>query len=76
MNKEGYRDPTAEKAVYNASKVPRRIQEVMDAMNQVASLHGLEIVTVRDKHTGRKWGDTNGDDKRTVGAVQKQRGRD
>lgn len=55
MNKEGYRDPTAEKAVHNASKVPRRIREVMDAMNKVASLHGLEIVVVRDKHTGKEW---------------------
>ena len=31
MNKEGYRDPTAEKAARNASKIPWRIREVMDA---------------------------------------------
>ncbi len=24
-------------------------------MNKVASLHGLEIVAVRDKHTGKEW---------------------
>ncbi len=76
MNKEGYRDPTAEKAVHNASKIPRRIREVMDAMNRLASLHGLEIVVVRDKYTGREWGDTDGNDKGAAGTISKQRGRD
>lgn len=76
MNKEGYRDPTAEKAVHNASKIPRRIREVMDAMNRIASLHGLEIVVVRDKYTGREWGDNNGNDKRATGTVPKQHRRD
>lgn len=55
MNHEGYRDPTADQAVRNAEKIPRRIKDVMRAMNAVASLHGLEIVTVRDRKTGRKW---------------------
>lgn len=57
MNHEGYRDPTAEQAVRNAEKIPRRIKDVMRAMNAVASLYGLEIVTVRDRKTGRKWGE-------------------
>ena len=48
MNHEGYRDPTADQAVRNAEKIPRRIKDVMRAMNAVASLHGLEIVTVRE----------------------------
>ena len=55
MNHEGYRDPTADQAVRNAEKIPRRIKDVMRAMNAVASLHGLEIVTVRDRKTGQEW---------------------
>ena len=57
MNHEGYRDPKADQAVRNAEKIPRRIKDVMRAMNAVASLHGLEIVMVRDRKTGRKWGE-------------------
>lgn len=57
MNHEGYKDPTADQAVRNTDKIPRRIKDVMRAMNAVASLHGLEIVTVRDRKTGRKWGE-------------------
>lgn len=55
MNKEGYRDPTAEQAVHNVSRMPPRIKDVLRALNTVASLHGLEIVSVRDRHTGKEW---------------------
>lgn len=55
MNKEGYRDPTAEQAVHNVSRIPRRIKDVLNALNTVASKHGLEIVSVRDRHTGKEW---------------------
>jgi hypothetical protein len=55
MNHEGYKDPTAEQAVHNASKMPRRIRDVVRALNTVASLHGLEIVVVRDRKTGKEW---------------------
>lgn len=55
MNHEGYKDPTAEKAVHNASKMPRRIRDVVRALNTVASLHGLEIVAVRDRKTREEW---------------------
>lgn len=55
MNGEGYRDPTAEKAIYNAGRMPWRILQVVNAMNMVASLHGLEITRVRDRQTGREW---------------------
>ena len=56
MNKEGYRDPTADQAVHNVSRMPRRIKDVVRALNTVASLHGLEIVVVRDRRTGQEWG--------------------
>lgn len=55
MNHEGYKDPTAEQAVHNASKMPRRIRDVVCALNTVASLHGLEIMVVRDRKTGKEW---------------------
>lgn len=55
MNHEGYRDPTADQAVRNTDKIPRRIKDVMRAMNTVASLHGLEIVTARDRKSGKEW---------------------
>lgn len=55
MNHEGYKDPTAEKAVRNASKMPKAIREVYKALNEVASLQGLEIIGLRDKKTGKVW---------------------
>ncbi|HJC16044.1 MAG TPA: hypothetical protein H9705_09560 [Candidatus Fusicatenibacter intestinigallinarum] len=55
LNGEGYRDPTADQAIRNAGRMPRRIKDVVRAINTVASLHGLEIVVVRDRHTGKEW---------------------
>ncbi len=56
MNGEGYKDPTADKAIRDYNRMPRRIKQVLLAMNSVASLHGLEIIAVRDKQTGKIWG--------------------
>lgn len=56
MNGEGYKDPTADKAIRDYNRMPYRIKQVMQAMNSVASLHGLEIIAVRDKQTGKIWG--------------------
>lgn len=53
MNKEGYRDPTAEQAISNASKVPKYIKEIFRALNTVAGIHSLEITEMRDIKTGR-----------------------
>ena len=55
MNKEGYRDPTAEKAIKKASHMPKAIYEVYKVLNSVASLHGLEIIGLRDKKTKKEW---------------------
>lgn len=55
MNHEGYKDPTAEKAVRNASKMPKAIRAVYKVLNEVASLQGLEIIGLRDKKTGKVW---------------------
>lgn len=40
MNKEGYRDPTAEKAIHNADKMPKYIQSIFDKLNLAAGKSG------------------------------------
>lgn len=55
MNHEGYRDPTAEKAIKRAGKMPKAVYAVYKALNDVASLHGFEIIGLRDRKTGKIW---------------------
>lgn len=54
-NNEGYSDPTAGKAVRAAGRMPTHIYNVSCVLNAVAGLHGLEIMGLRDKKTGREW---------------------
>ena len=54
-NNEGYPDPTAGKAVRSAGRMPTYIYNVSCALNAVALLHGLEIMGLRDKKTGKVW---------------------
>lgn len=54
-NNEGYPDPTAGKAVRSAGRMPTYIYNVSCALNAVAGLHGLEIMGLRDKKTGKEW---------------------
>lgn len=54
-NAEGYHDPTADTAIHNAAKMPRRIKDVHRALQAVAGLHGLEIIALRDRRTGERW---------------------
>lgn len=54
-NNEGYPDPTAGKAVQAAGWMPTYIYNVSCALNAVAGLHGLEIMGLRDKKTGKEW---------------------
>ncbi|MDD3338446.1 MAG: hypothetical protein PHS82_06265 [Lachnospiraceae bacterium] len=64
MNGEGYKDPTADKAVRSAAKVPYHIREVMKVLNQVAHLCGMEVTAVRDLKSGKTWrgGESDGKD--------------
>lgn len=55
MNKEGYKDPTAETAVHNADKMPKHIWNVYKALNAAAGRSGLEVTEIRDRTTGRKY---------------------
>lgn len=52
---EDYPDPTAGKAVRSAGRMPTHIYNVSCALNAVAGLHGLEIMGLRDKKTGKEW---------------------
>lgn len=53
VNREGYRDPTAEQAINNADKLPRHIKEIFRALNTVAGMHSLEITEMRDVKSGK-----------------------
>lgn len=53
MNQEGYRDPTAEKVMREYNRMPHRMREALNAVQNVASLMGFELVEVRDKRTGK-----------------------
>ena len=53
MNQEVYRDPTAEKAMRDYNRMPHKMREALNAVQNVASLMGFELVEVRDKRTGR-----------------------
>lgn len=75
MNSEGYRDPTADRAIRNATHLPRQIWSVVKAVREVLNVSHLELVEIRmrDRTTGRenKWGgDSNGE--KGSGAVHRR----
>ena len=57
MNHEGYRDPTAEKAISSAGRVPWHIRGVIGTVEKVLNLVNLELdgITLRDRDTGRRY---------------------
>lgn len=55
MNHEGYKDPTAEKAIRNADRMPRQMQEATRHLKAIASLLGFDIMELKDKRTGRRY---------------------
>ena len=54
-NNEGYADPTAGQAIKSSARMPTHIYNVYSVINNVAGLHGLEIIGLRDKKTGKEW---------------------
>lgn len=52
-NQEGYRDPTAGKAIQDASRIPHHVKEAHKALKDIASLLGFEVLVLRDRKTGR-----------------------
>ena len=47
-NQEGYRDPTAGKAIQDASRIPHHVKEAHKALKDIASLLGFEVLVLRD----------------------------
>lgn len=65
MNGEGYKDPTAEKAIHNAEYLPEHIWEPLKLIRRLLDIVGLELIgiTVSDRKSKRKYswgGDTVG----------------
>ena len=60
MNGEGYRDPTADRAIRNATHLPRQIWSVVKVVREVLNVSHLELVEIKMRYrtTGRehKWG--------------------
>ena len=68
MNSEGYKDPTAEKAIHNTEHISKHIREPLDLVRRALDVTGLELINivVRDRKSKRKysWSSWGGD---TVG---------
>lgn len=68
MNSEGYKDPTAEKAIHNTGHIPKHIWKPLDLVRRFLDVAGLELINiaVRDRKSKRKysWSSWGGD---TVG---------
>lgn len=51
MNHEGYKDPTADKALHRYNQMRRALTDLQD----IASLFGFDILIIKDRRTGRKF---------------------
>lgn len=57
-NKEGYTDSTAGRAIHNASKTPKHVLAVIEALKQVADVSGYEIegrIWLKNKVSGKEF---------------------
>lgn len=65
MNSEGYKDPTAEKAIHNTEHISKHIREPLDLVRRALDVTGLELINivVRDRKSKRKysWSSWGGD---------------
>lgn len=52
LNHEGYKEPTAEKAIREYNRMPYHIREAIGHIKAISSLLGFEIVELKDKRTG------------------------
>lgn len=57
LNGEGYKDPTAEKAIHKAQRIPTAIWEVLKIGREFFRLAKLDVVeiTVEDRKTKKKY---------------------
>lgn len=57
-NKEGYTDSTAGRAIHNASKTPKHVLAVIEALRQVEDVSGYEIegrIWLKNKVSGKEF---------------------
>ena len=64
MNHEGYKDPTAEKAIRRANQMPYHMRRALSDLQDIASLFGFDIMIIQDRRTGRRYKVENQTDKR------------
>lgn len=55
MNHEGYQDPTAERALRRHNQMPYHMRKALTDLQDIASLFGFDIITIKDRRTGRKY---------------------
>ena len=57
MNKEGYKDPTAEKAIHRAQRLPEKIWEAISISKKFFGILGLNItqIEIEDKKTKKRY---------------------
>lgn len=57
-NAEGYRDPTAGKAIQKADRPPEDVSRMIELIKEFANLCGYDItnrIWLRDRKTGREY---------------------
>ena len=55
MNHEGYQDLTAERALRRHNQMPYQMRRALTDLQDIASLFGFDIITIKDRRTGRKY---------------------
>lgn len=57
MNKEGYKDPTADRAIAHADHIPKHVRDVIEVLKKISSLAGFRIANIEleDKTTRKKF---------------------
>ena len=55
MNHEGYQDPTAERALRRHNQMHYHMRRALTDLQDIASLFGFDIITIKDRRTGRKY---------------------
>lgn len=55
MNHDRYLDPTAEQTIRNYNRLTHTEKDALYHLKQIASLLGFEIVSVKDKRTGKEY---------------------
>lgn len=57
VNKEGYKDPTADRAIARADHIPKHVRDVIEVLKKISSLAGFRIANIEleDKTTRKKF---------------------